>query len=207
MRAKKATPESPVQPRDIEEAVAKESKPEMSATYEHDYGPLRTYEVTWADGRKEVVQGHSVQFDNGLGIFGWERNNAKLRFAVHGEFDGHWRYVLGGYADDVKLVRDVTASGQAVLPKALAARVIGSMETGQTGYAVPWAMLADMDGKLWLKPEYDLRAEPAGTCQMRVELRADGYHVTPAPGNTYQNERRWQKNLRPVAVLEEGKSE
>lgn len=203
MRAKKATPESPIQPRDTGEAAAKESKPEVD-TYKHDYGPLRTYEITWADGRTETVQGHSVQFDSIYDIFGRER---KPRFAVRGEFDGHWRYVLGGFADDVKLVRDVTASGQAVLPKALAARVIGSMETGQTGYAVPWAMLADMDGKLWLKPEYDLRAEPAGTCQMRVELRADGYHVTPAPGNTYQNERRWQKNLRPVAVLEEGKSE
>lgn len=206
MRARKAQPAAAVQPEDIEKAVAEVSKPEVNP-YKREYGPLRTYEVTWADGRRETVQGHIVQFDTSS-LFG-ASVPGRPRFAIRGEFGGHWRFVLGGFADDVKSVRDVTdrERGQAKLPAALQTPVTGNMQVGQAGYTVAWAMLADMKGQLWLKPEYDVKPQPHGTAQMRVERREDGYHVWPASGETYRLSHLWQKDLLPVTVLEEAEED
>lgn len=174
--------------------------------YAHDYGPLRTYEITWADGRTETVQGHSVQFDSGFDSFGREQSG-KPRFAVHGEFDGSWRFVIGGFADDVKQVRDITpAAGQAILPASLRTPVVSTMKPGETGYTVPWAMLADKQERLWLKPDYPVTQAPHGTSQLQVERRKNDFTVRVPSGQTYQPEHPWQKDLLPVGRVEEGDS-
>ena len=79
---------------------------------DYDYGPLRTYEVTWKNRPPEMVQGHQVMFESG-GIF----NSAErdCRFFIHGEFPiggeppaRRWRMVLMGLEKDVAGIRDVT---------------------------------------------------------------------------------------------------
>jgi hypothetical protein len=78
---------------------------------------------------------------------------------------------------------------QARLPKALlrdAEPTIADMEFGRTCYTVPWAMWADRDGLMWLHPDYPAVGQPGGAIEMRVELRADGYHVWPVPGRGYR---------------------
>jgi len=72
---------------------------------DHDYGPLRTYEVTWTNRPPEIVQGHSVQFDSG----GFMQHPGPHRFRIYGMFAGeNWRLVLLGLEDDVACIRDVT---------------------------------------------------------------------------------------------------
>jgi hypothetical protein len=74
-------------------------------TEHHDYGPLRTYEITWLSRAPEIVQGHSVLFDSG----GFMRRPGGIcRFRIYGEFDGHWRMTLVGLEDDVACIRDIT---------------------------------------------------------------------------------------------------
>jgi len=71
-----------------------------------DYGPLRTYEVTWKDRAPEMVQGHQVMFESG-GIFNPPERD--LRFFIHGESPGgRWRLVLMGLEKDITGIRDVT---------------------------------------------------------------------------------------------------
>ena len=63
----------------------------------YDYGPLRTYEVTWIGRPPEIVQGHSVLFDSG----GFMR--------IYGMFPGeHWRLTLMGLEDSIVCIRDIT---------------------------------------------------------------------------------------------------
>lgn len=188
-------------------AESAEEKTAVKNPYAYDYGPLRTYEVTWADGRTETVQGHSVVFDSKPGVFDDDDPGSKRRFAIRGEFDGHWRFVIGGFADDVKQVRDITpAAGQAVLPASLCTPVVGTMKPGETGYTVPWAMLADKQERLWLKPDYPVTQAPHGTSQLRVERRKNDFTVRVPSGQTYQPEHPWQKDLLPVGRVEEGDS-
>jgi hypothetical protein len=72
---------------------------------DYDYGPLRTYEVTWLSRPPEIVQGHSVQFESG----GFMRAPERPRFKIYGMFPGqHWRMVLMGLEEDVASIRDVT---------------------------------------------------------------------------------------------------
>ena len=85
---------------------------------EHDYGPLRRYEVTWKSGHIETVQGHQILFDSSRaaftaslgGVFGVTTETAETpaRFYVHGMFDGHWRLVLTGLETELVTLRDVT---------------------------------------------------------------------------------------------------
>jgi hypothetical protein len=76
-----------------------------------DYGPLRTYEITWKDQPPEMVQGHQVSFESGGFLFG----DREPRFFIHGEFpvggeppSRRWRLALMGLEKDVTGVRDVT---------------------------------------------------------------------------------------------------
>lgn len=71
---------------------------------DYDYGPLRTYEVTWLGRPPEIVQGHSVQFESG----GFMGVPARPKFKIYGEFDGHWRMVLMGPEEDIACIRDIT---------------------------------------------------------------------------------------------------
>lgn len=93
----------------------------------HDYGPLRTYELTWRLGHIETVQGHQVTFDSHrtsvmTGLFGPPVATATgqetpPRFAIHGEFDGHWRLVITAPEADLLSIRDVTDRQEQVLDK------------------------------------------------------------------------------------------
>ena len=79
---------------------------------EHDYGPLRTYEIVWRSGHVETVQGHQVIFTGGdRGISGMFNRGPQrpARFQIHGDFPDGWRLVLSGLEDDVATIRDVTA--------------------------------------------------------------------------------------------------
>lgn len=50
---------------------------------------------------------------------------------------------------------------------------ITDMKSGDTGWTVPWAMFADNDGRLWLRDNYTVRAQPGGTVQMMVTKLGD----------------------------------
>lgn len=77
-----------------------------------EYGPLRTYEVTWKDRPPEMVQGHQVTFESGGFLSLGDR---EPRFFIHGEFpidsdppSSRWRMALMGLERDVTGIRDVT---------------------------------------------------------------------------------------------------
>ena len=72
---------------------------------DHDYGPLRTYEVTWLNRQPEIVQGHSVLLDSG----GFMNVPSRPKVRIYGMFPGgHWRMVLMGLEEDIASIRDVT---------------------------------------------------------------------------------------------------
>ena len=78
----------------------------------HDYGPLRTYEITWKSGHIETVQGHQVMFGSSrleaLTMLPGPLPTIPPRFTIHGEFDGFWRMVISAPEEDLISVRDVT---------------------------------------------------------------------------------------------------
>jgi len=84
-----------------------------------DYGPLRSYELTWRSGYVETVQAHQITFqsdrDHGTAaiadFFGTAtatRAELPPRFTIHGEIDGHWRMLLTAPEADLLSIRDVT---------------------------------------------------------------------------------------------------
>jgi hypothetical protein len=75
---------------------------------------------------------------------------------------------------------------QAILPEDMEEATIDSMSTGESGYTVPWAMWVDAERNCWLHPKYTIHHAPGGTVQMLVQLRTDGYHVSPPCGEHYQ---------------------
>jgi len=88
--------------------------------------------------------------------------------------------------DGMTPVTEPRRNGQARLPVALTGSVIATMDFGRACYTVPWAMWSDMQGRLWLHPDYDTTTAPHGTMSMRVELREDGYRVWPVRGHAYR---------------------
>ena len=82
---------------------------------DYDYGPLRTYEITWKHGHIERVQGHQVLLESSriaaLTMIPGKLPDRPPRFTIHGMFPGrHWRLVLMGLEADVLSIRDVTDS-------------------------------------------------------------------------------------------------
>lgn len=67
----------------------------------------------------------------------------------------------------------------AVLPEGLASadHSIASMDIGDSGWTVPWAMYHDKERKLWLNGNYTLHSRLGGTVQMLVRRDEDGWHV------------------------------
>lgn len=75
-----------------------------------DYGPLRTYEVTWKSGHVETLTGHQVTCGS-WGLGNWPGNAGREnRFSIHGEFGGRWRLVLTAPEAELHSIRDVTGS-------------------------------------------------------------------------------------------------
>lgn len=85
----------------------------MSGYEEFDHGPLQTYEVVWASGHVETVQGHQVSYSGGMYDLGCSGTARPVRFKIHGDFDGHWRLMLSGLEDDIVTIRNVTVPEQA----------------------------------------------------------------------------------------------
>lgn len=69
-------------------------------------------------------------------------------------------------------------SAQATLPKHLETSThLCQMKVGQSGWMVPWGMVADEHGRLYLHARYTFESRQGGTGCLYVELRSDGYHV------------------------------
>lgn len=54
---------------------------------------------------------------------------------------------------------------------------LSTLRVGETTYTVPWAMDCDAHGKWFLNVSFTRHGHPAGTAQMRVERRANGWHT------------------------------
>lgn len=84
----------------------------------YDYGPLRTYEITWKNGHVERVQGHQVQMPHGgdldpFGLLGVAtKRGTTPRVTIHGQFGEHWRLVMSVDESLIAMVRDVTDGEQ-----------------------------------------------------------------------------------------------
>jgi hypothetical protein len=73
----------------------------------------------------------------------------------------------------------------ALLPENMEQVTIADMRPGEHGYTVPWSMWADNHRQLWLNPRYTWDEHAHGTASMRVERKADGFHVWPPPDYRY----------------------
>lgn len=202
---------SRVTPEDIKQAVEdmSEGKSENIGVLGHDYGPLRSYEVTWVKGwKKEIVQGHNVLIDGRP--YTWHDPDAcrGMRISVHGQFGRNWRLVLSAQSQEIAVIRDVTepeAPKQATLPRNHETTRARNMRPGEVAYVHYSALTADEDGKLWLNNHYDMTPDRTFGNTMRVENRADGIHVFAPKGRTWSRTTPWSEGNTPVAVLEEGK--
>lgn len=68
---------------------------------------------------------------------------------------------------------------QATLPTGMADvdHSIASMDVGDSGWTVPWAMYHDRERKLWLNGAYTIHRQPGGTVQMHISRDDSGWHV------------------------------
>lgn len=77
-------------------------------TAEHDYGPPRTYEITWRGRPPEMVQGHQVTFDSHGSILR-PPSDLPPKFHIHGMFpERRWRLIVSAPEADLISIRDVT---------------------------------------------------------------------------------------------------
>lgn len=65
----------------------------------------------------------------------------------------------------------------AILPKDFEEHTVEFMAVGETAWIVPWGMWVDRERRCWLNPDYATKATAAGTVQMRIEHRVEGFHV------------------------------
>lgn len=69
-----------------------------------DYGPHRTYEITWSTGYVERIKGHQLTVP-GPRLFG---GLGETRWMIHGYFAPRWTCVLVADEGLIAMVRDVT---------------------------------------------------------------------------------------------------
>jgi hypothetical protein len=75
----------------------------------------------------------------------------------------------------------------ATLPDSRRERTLGDLPRGQSGWTVPWAMSADLHGRLWLRGDYTLADSPRGTVSMLVRHQQDGsWEVDVPPSENYR---------------------
>jgi hypothetical protein len=67
----------------------------------------------------------------------------------------------------------------ATLPEGLAGadHSIASMDIGESGWTVPWAMYHDKQRRLWLNGSYTVTFRPGGTAEMYIKRDEAGWHV------------------------------
>ena len=71
------------------------------------------------------------------------------------------------------------------LPQEFIEKTISTMFPGETLYTVPWALVVDEDGEIWLRGEFAVSEEPGGTVQMQVHREPGGYKVMLDPSYKY----------------------
>jgi len=54
---------------------------------------------------------------------------------------------------------------------------IKDMLVGEKAYVIPWAVIVDLSGAVWIRADYPFHSEPKGTAQALIEKRADGFTV------------------------------
>jgi hypothetical protein len=74
---------------------------------------------------------------------------------------------------------------QQIMPENRETAAVSGMSVGEVGYIVSWGMWVDASRRCWLHPDYAVREAPGGTANMRIERRADGYHVWAPLGATW----------------------
>lgn len=77
----------------------------------------------------------------------------------------------------------------AALPPGAEGPTISDMKAGETGFTVPWAMVADSDRLLWLLPDYPVFDQPGGTVEMRIIRGEDGFKAWFVSGYRYKPRR------------------
>lgn len=82
--------------------------------------------------------------------------------------------------------------GWIILPPSLRARTIQELQDKESGWTVPWSMLVDRNGKMWLHPECPLEEAPGGTYELKVVRQGDAYSVYLSPSSDYK----WEKEDR-----------
>lgn len=77
----------------------------------HDYGPLQQYEITWTNGHREIIEAHQVieASPNLMDTYMGRTADRSRMITIHGEIDGKWRLILRAPADDIRIIRNVTA--------------------------------------------------------------------------------------------------
>lgn len=78
----------------------------------YDHGPLDTYEVIWNSGHIEHVKAHQVLAPRPP-LFGLT-SPGDNRWVVHGEIEGRWRLLLIAADEDIRSIRNVTHTRDAV---------------------------------------------------------------------------------------------
>lgn len=86
----------------------------MSDIFDHDRGPLQTFEITWKTGHVERIQAHQVSWHGNSGMFdaigsalGVEtRKQQDPSVVFHAELEGRWTLVLRALEEDIRTIRN-----------------------------------------------------------------------------------------------------
>jgi hypothetical protein len=78
----------------------------------YDYGPLKTFEITWTSGHVERIAAHQVSWPgNAFSLsslaFGQAGPEPKRRVQFHADLDGKWTLQLSALEDDIRTIRNV----------------------------------------------------------------------------------------------------
>jgi hypothetical protein len=63
-------------------------------------------------------------------------------------------------------------------PDDLPQNKIRDLPVGATGYTVPWALMVDEDGAVYIRGDYMIEVRPMGTVEMQVLRKPEGLYVT-----------------------------
>lgn len=94
--------------------MQEQSRQEAQRSLRYERGPLQKFEITWTSGHVETVQGHQCIAPNGGLMAAFLGPTSRPDYVtIHGEFDGRWVLVLRAPAEDIRIIRNVTA-GEAI---------------------------------------------------------------------------------------------
>ncbi len=66
---------------------------------------------------------------------------------------------------------------QSKLPEDKEEITIAYLLDGEVGYTVPWALIADEDGNLWIRGDLEVLPSPEGTASLEIRRRGDSIVV------------------------------